>query len=124
MLPAADLADRHRARAGRDAVEVNGAGAAEAAAAAELGADQIEVIAQHPEQRRFRIDVELDGAVVDGQGNHGHAGLYAGDARRLWRRSYADVLPRFVNWGQSPIFTCLYGAVMSGGTNRCRVRRS
>ena len=63
----------HDAR--RDAVEMHGAGAAEAAAAAELGADEIEVIAQDPEQRRLRIDVELDGAVVDGQRNDGHASV-------------------------------------------------
>jgi hypothetical protein len=41
--------------------------AAEAAAAAELGADEIEVIAQDPEQRRLRINVQLGVAVVDGE---------------------------------------------------------
>ena len=70
---AGDLADRRRARPRRDAVEMNGAGAAEAAAAAELGADEIEVIAQRPEQRRVGIDLQLDGAVIDGQRNDGHA---------------------------------------------------
>jgi hypothetical protein len=42
-------------------------GAAEAAAAAKLGADKVEVIAQDPEQRSLRVKVQLDGAVVDGQ---------------------------------------------------------
>jgi hypothetical protein len=68
-----DLADRRRARARRDAIEVHGAGAAEAAAAPELGADEIEVIAQRPEERGLRIEVQLDGAIVDGQRNDGHA---------------------------------------------------
>ncbi len=101
--PAAHLAGRHRAGPGRDAVEMNGAGAAEAAAAAELGADQIEVIAQHPEQRRLRINVELDGAVVDGERNHGHAGVYAAA-----RQFGADPSPMFrrglLSWGQAAIF--------------------
>jgi hypothetical protein len=44
---------------------MHSAGAAEAAAAAKLGADEIEMIAQHPEQRSLRVKVQLDGAVVD-----------------------------------------------------------
>ena len=83
---------------------MNGAGAAEAAAAAELGADQIEVIAQHPEQRSVRINVELDSAVVDGERNHGHAGLYAAQAAPL-----APIPPRgfsdeFAKLGSDPDF--------------------
>ena len=34
-------------------------------AAAELGAGQAERIAQHPEQRRVRLDVDLMGLTVD-----------------------------------------------------------
>ena len=57
---------------GRDAVEMNGAGAAEAAAAAEFGANKIQVIAQYPQQWSVGIDLQLNGAVVDGQRNDGH----------------------------------------------------
>ena len=39
------------------AVDVHGAGAAEAHAAAELGALQIQLVAQHPQERRVAVDV-------------------------------------------------------------------
>jgi hypothetical protein len=59
---------------------VDGAGAAEAAPAAELGADEIEVVAEDPEQRRVGIGIDLHRAVIDGQRNHGHAVYYAAAA--------------------------------------------
>ena len=64
-LEAADF--RAGLAAARDRQSPETHAAAEAAAASELGADQIEVIAEHPQQRRLRVDVQLDGARVDGQ---------------------------------------------------------
>ena len=58
FLPA-DVADRHRAGARRDAIDVHGAGAALRDAAAVFGAGQAERVAQHPQQRRIGIDIDV-----------------------------------------------------------------
>ena len=50
-LPAVDRAQRHRARAHRDAVDMDGAGAALRDAAAVFGAGQSDRLPQHPQQR-------------------------------------------------------------------------
>jgi len=55
------IVDRGDARAGRDAVDLDSAGAAERHPAAELRAGHSEHIAQYPEQRRVAIDI--DGAI-------------------------------------------------------------
>ncbi len=60
-LGGADIVDRGDARAGRDAVDLDSAGAAERHPAAELRAGHSEHIAQYPEQRRVAIDI--DGAI-------------------------------------------------------------
>ena len=60
MLLPVDVADRDRAGAHRLAVDMHGAGAALRDAAAEFGAGQSELVAQHPEQRRLRLDIELN----------------------------------------------------------------
>jgi len=39
-------------------------------AAAELGALHVELVAQHPEQRHFGLDVDLARTPVDGQLDH------------------------------------------------------
>ena len=52
------------AGAHRRAVDMHGAGAAEAAAAAEFGAFQIDGVAQDPEQRRVVIDIDRVGLAV------------------------------------------------------------
>ena len=65
------LADRGRRRdaagADRPAVDVQRAGAALPDAAAELGAGQPDVIADHPEQRRLRVGIDGMHGSVDGQ---------------------------------------------------------
>ena len=53
-LAAVGLHGQHQARVDRLAVDDDGAGAAVADVAPELGAGQLELVAQHPEQRRFR----------------------------------------------------------------------
>ena len=63
-------ADIELARALRDAVDVNGAGAAEAGAAAVLGAGQSDVVANGPQQRRAGVGVERDLSIVQGERDH------------------------------------------------------
>ena len=53
-------ADRHGAGARRHAVDVDGAGAALGDAAAVLGAGQADMLADRPQQRRVRIDVDCE----------------------------------------------------------------
>ena len=59
--------DRQRARADGPAVEVHGAGAAGRDAAAELRARQPERLAQDPQQRRVRLDVQRAGPTIHRQ---------------------------------------------------------
>ena len=42
-----------------DAVDVDGAGAAQRHAAAELGAGHAQHVAQHPEERRVAVDIDV-----------------------------------------------------------------
>ena len=65
-------ADRRHARADRAAADDHGAGAALAEAAAELRAAQREIVAEHVEQRRRRIDVDACARAVDRQRDGGH----------------------------------------------------
>src|SRR4051794_19625649 len=58
-LLGAERAYRHRAGARRGAVDMHGAGAALRDAAAVFGPGQPDRIAQHPQQRRARIDIDL-----------------------------------------------------------------
>src|SRR3954453_8830125 len=58
-LLGADRAYRHRAGARRGAVDMHGAGAALRDAAAVFGPGHPDRIAQHPQQRRARIDIDL-----------------------------------------------------------------
>src|SRR2546427_473197 len=60
------------AGARRDAVQVDGAGAALGDAAAELGAGEPERVAQHPEERRVGGDVDRFALAVDGEADRGH----------------------------------------------------
>jgi hypothetical protein len=71
-LLAADARDRGQAGARRGAVDVHGAGAALAHAAAVLGADQAERVAQGPQQRRVGFDVDRLLFPVDVQGVFTH----------------------------------------------------
>src|SRR6266851_2057808 len=66
-LSVAHCADRYGARAHRDAVDVHGAGAALGDAAAVLGAGEADLFADHPQQRRGRVDVDLVRLAVDCQ---------------------------------------------------------
>src|SRR5258708_32982788 len=61
---------RGLARAHRDAVEMHGAGAAQAGAAAELGAGHLQLLADDPEQRRVVGSVDLTRLTVDGECDH------------------------------------------------------
>ena len=63
---AARLHGQHQAARDRLAVEVDGAGAAVAGAAAFLGSGQAQVLAQRIEQRHVGLDEHLDGLAVDG----------------------------------------------------------
>ena len=69
-LAIAQRGDRHEAGEDRLAVEQDGAGAALAQPAAELGAVECQLVAQHVEQRRVGIDIDLVGLAVDGEGDH------------------------------------------------------
>src|SRR5882762_11245455 len=67
---------RHRQHAGarRDAVQVDGAGAALGDAAAELGAGEPERVTQHPQERRVGGDVDRFALAVDGEADRWHDG--------------------------------------------------
>jgi len=52
------------------AVQVNGACPAVSTAAAELGAGQIGNVAEVPQQRHFRVAIELLGAVIHFETDH------------------------------------------------------
>ncbi|MNR44492.1 hypothetical protein D3C85_1632430 [compost metagenome] len=58
-------ADRHDAGAHRVAVHVHGAGTAQRHAAAELGTGHAEHVAQHPQQGRVVVHVDLVLGAVD-----------------------------------------------------------
>ena len=62
--------DRRDAGAGRRAAEMDGAGAAERDAAAELGAGEPEFVAEVPQQRHVGIAVEAARSPVHGQFDH------------------------------------------------------
>src|SRR3954451_22602359 len=65
-----DRAYRHRAGAHRGAVDMHGAGAALRDAAPVFGAGQPDRVAQRPQERRARIDIDLINLAVDIQRNH------------------------------------------------------
>ena len=65
IVGGADAVDRGDARAGGDAVDMHGAGAAQRHAAAELRAGHAEHVAQHPEQRRVAVDIDAVSLAVD-----------------------------------------------------------
>src|SRR5690242_15129591 len=67
---ALDLRDRDLACAHGGAIDIDGAGAAIAGAAAIFGAGEIGSIAQRPEQWRGRIHLVFDRLVVDGETGH------------------------------------------------------
>jgi hypothetical protein len=69
-------ADRRDATARRQAIDVNGAGATQAHAAAEFGAVVTGDIADRPEQRHVFRDIEGMVLTVEFQGNHGHARIF------------------------------------------------
>src|SRR2546421_3225054 len=69
---AGDGGHGQHAGARRDAVQVDGAGAALGDAAAELGAGEPERVAQHPEERRVGGDVDRFALTVDGEADRGH----------------------------------------------------
>src|SRR3546814_3621931 len=64
------LGDGDETTADRLAVDVDGAGAAIAGAAAIFGAGQVRRIAQRPQQRRFGVHAIFDRPVVDREFRH------------------------------------------------------
>src|SRR2546426_11207508 len=69
---AGDGGHGQHAGARRDAIQVDGAGAALGDAAAELGAGEPEGVTQHPEERRVGGDVDRFAFAVDGEADRGH----------------------------------------------------
>src|SRR5881397_381877 len=69
---AGDRGYGQHAGARRDAVQVDGAGAALGDAAAELGASETEGVAQHPQERRVGGDADRFALAVDGESDCGH----------------------------------------------------
>ena len=65
-LAAVGLDGEHRARLGALAVDVDGAGAAVARVAADVGAGQAEDVAQEVDEQEPRLDVGLARLAVDG----------------------------------------------------------
>ena len=59
------LDGEHRARLDGPAVDVDGAGAALARVAADVGAGQVEVLAERLDEEPSRLDVELPGRPID-----------------------------------------------------------
>src|SRR5262249_24764344 len=66
-----DRAHVEWARALRGAVDVDGAGAAQAGAAAVFGAGQPDMVANGPQQRGRRIGIDRQLPLVQGERNHG-----------------------------------------------------
>src|SRR5690606_20111540 len=64
--------DRRAARADRGAIELDRARAAERHAAAELGAGEIEIVPEHPEERGVGRRVHRVAAAVDGESDCAH----------------------------------------------------
>jgi hypothetical protein len=69
-LRAIEGADRHRTGSHRGAVNMHRASAALRDTAAEFCASQADHVAQHPEKRRIRLDVDLPGRSVDCDRDH------------------------------------------------------
>src|SRR3979490_1307774 len=67
---AGGIVGRHRARTHRHAVDMHRAGAALRHAAAEFRSDDVEVLAQDPEQRLLRLDIHVAHLAVDGERAH------------------------------------------------------
>ncbi len=67
---ALDVGDPYLAASRRIAVDVNGACAAMAGAAAIFGAGKIGRVAQRPEQRRIGVHPVVDRLAVDGKAGH------------------------------------------------------
>src|SRR5262249_47724352 len=82
-LPAGDRAQRHRARAHRNAVDMDGAGAALGDAAAVLGAGQPDRVAQHPQQRRVGVDIDLMGLSIHVEISHVQTSLHRRPAEAM-----------------------------------------
>src|SRR5262245_2843629 len=85
-LLAVGLADRQRARAHCLPVDVNRAGSALRDAAAVLGSGHAELLADHPQERGVRLDVDLMLLSVDGKTGHycPPCGHDAGTGGGLW----------------------------------------
>ena len=75
IVGAVGLDGEHRAGLDRPAIDVDGAGAALAGVAADVGAGQVEILAQGLDEESSRLDVELVGRPIDDERDvlaHGH----------------------------------------------------
>jgi hypothetical protein len=70
-LLAGDRADLGLAGALCRAIDVDGAGAAQARAASVFGAGQTDMVANGPQQRGPRVGIDRDLPIVQGERNHG-----------------------------------------------------
>ena len=88
--PALGLQRQHRAALHRLAVEQHGAGAALAGVAADMGAGQAELLAQHFDQQALGVDLQLHGLAVDFevQVAHGWGVLSSARGDRSARREH------------------------------------
>ena len=72
LLVGLDVVKRFQARALRLAVDDHGTGAAQALAASVLGTGEPEMIAQHPQQGRVVVGINLPGTSVYMNSGHGN----------------------------------------------------
>src|SRR5216110_2511642 len=87
---AGDRGHGQHAGARRDAVQVDGAGAALGDAAAELGAGEAEGVAQHPQERRVGGDGDRLALAVDGESDCGHDRASSRKMEKTCRGGRAD----------------------------------
>ena len=89
---------RHRGNAGtrRHTINMHRAGAALGNAATELGAGQIQLVAQYPQQRHIGGRVHLDAFSIDGQSNHRYISFpgWFGHAQSKLRNSVPQISAR------------------------------
>src|SRR5262249_10786402 len=107
-LPPRGRARRHRARAHRNAVDMDGAGAALGDAAAILGTGQSDRVAQHPQQRGVGIDIDLMGLSIHAEISHAPPPI--GYRRFFLKYSYRSVktsLPRAIRSESSLVLTLM-----------------
>src|SRR5262249_33226367 len=85
--------DRCEAGASGDAIEMHRSGAAEASAAAKLGARQTKHIAQHPEQGRLRLHRDVARLPINSESKHGQLSSSCARCGAACRASPSSAVP-------------------------------